>query len=144
MLQAKKLELDQNKAYLHVLYELRLPQKLEKLKVFWKLDLILQGKSLIQKSNVWNRSKFSKFISNAPSKINEKLNRSTIWCHALPKGFVKFFVFFINVSHLIWNWNFEFNFQAMTCTECYWDQFLWILTKFMSNAPSKKARTRSK
>ena len=73
MLQAKKLELDQNKAYLHVLYELRLPQKLEKLKVFWKLDLILQGKSLIQKSNVWNRSKFSKFISNAPSKINEKL-----------------------------------------------------------------------
>ena len=87
------VELDQNKVYLHVLYELRLLQKLELLKVFWKLDLILQGKSLIQKSNFWNRSKFLKFFSNAPSKINEKLNRSTIWCHAWPKGFVKFFVF---------------------------------------------------
>ena len=47
------VELDQNKVYLHVLYELRLLQKLELLKVFWKLDLILQGKSLIQKSNIW-------------------------------------------------------------------------------------------
>ena len=40
--------------------------------------------------------------------------------------FWTFFVFFINVSHLIWNWNFECDFQAMTCTEFSWGQFLWI------------------